>query len=116
MHELSICQSLLSQVDKFATEHRAKTVERIIVRIGPLSGIEPELLAHAFTIAREGTKAAQAELVIETSPVRIYCRTCGAESEVTSNQLLCQVCGSWYTHLLSGDEIVLASIEMMTSE
>lgn len=114
MHELSICQSLLSQVAKFATENRAKTVERIIVHVGPLSGIEPSLLEHAFSIAREGTVAAQAELVTKALTVRIYCDTCGAESEVMPNQLLCQVCGDWHTQLLSGDEILLASIEMTT--
>jgi len=116
MHELSICQSLLSQVHQYAVENHAKFVERIIVRVGPLSGIEPNLLAHAFTIAREGTIAAQAELSVEILPIRISCRTCGAESEVEPNCLLCQVCGDWHTQLLSGDEILLASIEMMVSE
>lgn len=113
MHEMSICESLLSQVTAIAAEHQSEQVTRIIVRLGPLSNVEAELLLHAFTIAREGTVAYQAELVIESSSIRVRCQTCGAESEVKPNCLLCGVCGDWHTQLLSGDEMLLASVELI---
>jgi Zn finger protein HypA/HybF involved in hydrogenase expression len=40
--------------------HGASAVERITIEVGPLCGVEPELLASAFAILREGGCAAQA--------------------------------------------------------
>lgn len=114
MHELSICQALLTQVETLATQHRARRVERIVVQVGPLGGVEPDLLAYAFTLARVGTVAEEAELILETLPVRVHCPQCGAESEVKANQLCCGVCGDWQTRLLSGDELLLSKIELCT--
>ena len=69
MHELAVCQGLLRQVQQIALENRARSVERILLRIGGLSGVEPPLLERAFEIARMGTLAQEAELVIEEGPV-----------------------------------------------
>jgi hydrogenase nickel incorporation protein HypA/HybF len=79
MHELSICQALLDQVERIAVEHGASAVERILLRVGPLSGVEGPLLLHAYPLAAAGTIAANAELVIETAPVRVACNDCGAD-------------------------------------
>ena len=112
MHELAVCQGLLRQVETIAREHGAGRVTRIVVRIGPLSGVEPDLLAGAFPLAAADTRATTAELVIERLPVRVLCNTCGAESEATPNRLLCGVCGDWHTRLVGGDEMLLASVEL----
>ena len=116
MHELSVCQGMLSQVStiaaEHAAEHAARTVSSITVRIGPLSGVEPALLAQAFPIASAGTVASGAELHIETLPVRVYCETCGEETDAAVNRLLCGSCGDYHTRLISGDELLLASVEL----
>ena len=112
MHELAVCQSLLRQVEEIARREQAQRVELIRLRIGPLSGVVGELLKLAFTIARAGTLADKAELVIEEAPVRIRCTQCGAESEAPPNRLLCGSCGDFRTRLLSGDELLLASVEL----
>jgi hydrogenase nickel incorporation protein HypA/HybF len=85
MHELSMCLALLDQVQEIAREHRATRVERIVLRIGPLSGIEPSLLENAYPLAAAGTIAADAALEIEPAPVRVQCPECGAETETTPN-------------------------------
>lgn len=112
MHELSVCQSLLSQVETIAQQHQASRVTAVILHIGPLSGVEPALLQQAFTLARAGSVAAEATLVIEALPVRVKCQSCGQESEATANRLLCAHCGDYHTQLLSGDEMLLASVEL----
>ena len=48
-----------------AANNNAVSVERILLRVGGLSGVEPPLLEHAFEIARMGTVAEKAELGIE---------------------------------------------------
>ena len=112
MHELSICQGMLSQVSAIAARHRAHRVTRIRVQVGPLSGVEPQLLAQAFPLARAGTVAAEAELELESLPIRVLCQRCGAESAATANRLLCAQCGDYHTRLVSGDELLLASVEL----
>lgn len=116
MHELSVCLSLLDQVERIAAEHGADRVERILLRVGPLSGVEAPLLASAYPLAAAGTIAEGADLVIETSPVRVRCDDCGAETEAAPNRLVCAGCGAWRTRLISGDEMLLASLELHIAE
>ncbi|MFP4208051.1 MAG: hydrogenase maturation nickel metallochaperone HypA [Wenzhouxiangella sp.] len=112
MHELSVCESLLAQVRATAEANAAGAVGQITVRLGPLSGVEPDLLAQAFTIARNGPMTSAASLVIEPQPVRIRCRDCGNENEAATNRLLCAACESYRVDLISGDELLLASVEL----
>jgi hydrogenase nickel incorporation protein HypA/HybF len=112
MHELAITRALIGQVEAIACERRAERVIGIVVRIGPLSGVEPALLLNAWSLACAGTCAANAELMVEDSPVRVRCLQCGAESEVPSNRLLCSSCGQWRTQVLTGDELLLIRVEM----
>ncbi|MDJ0957213.1 MAG: hydrogenase maturation nickel metallochaperone HypA [Arenicellales bacterium] len=116
MHELAVCQALLQQVEQTARQHAVSEVTKVVLRIGPLSGIELPLLQQAFTVARRGTIADKADLVAEELPVRIRCTRCRTESTVSASRLLCMVCGDWRTRLISGDEMVLASIEMTRSQ
>ncbi len=115
MHELSICQGLLDQVARVATDHGATGVKNIVVHIGPLSGVVPSLLAQAFPLARAGTIAGGAELTIEELPVRVHCDACGAETEASPSRLLCGECGDWHTQLIGGDELLLVSIELTSN-
>jgi len=113
MHELSVCQAMLDQVETIAAEHNAHGVEKIVLRIGPLAGVEAKLLLDAFPLARAGTIADGAQLVIEALPLRVRCDSCGAESDALPNRLLCGACGDWHTRVISGDELLLASVELL---
>jgi hydrogenase nickel incorporation protein HypA/HybF len=112
MHELSVCESLLTQVRATATANAASSVGKVTVRLGPLSGVEADLLAQAFTIARTGPMTDQATLIIEPQPVRLRCRECGNENEAATNRLLCSACQSYKIDLISGDELLLAQVEL----
>lgn len=116
MHELSLCQDLLDQVLVIARSHKAERVLRIMVSIGPLAGVEPQLLESAFSISCVGTLAEEAELILLTQPVRIMCHVCGQASEASANNLLCRHCGEQQTQLLSGDELILARVELESVE
>jgi hydrogenase nickel incorporation protein HypA/HybF len=112
MHELAVCQQLLSQVERIAFSRDATSIDRIVVSAGPLSGIEPHLLEQAFTVARTGTLAQHANLDVKTSPVRIKCRSCGAENSARVNKLLCESCGGWQVEVVEGAELMLMSVEL----
>jgi hydrogenase nickel incorporation protein HypA/HybF len=116
VHELSVCHALVDEVAKIATTHDARTVERISVEVGRLSGIEPELLARAFEIARLGTCAAQAELSITVLDIMVRCSDCGAASPAQPNRLLCAACGGYRTQVVEGDELRLRAVELEVPE
>ena len=112
MHELSVCQSILSQVEAIAQQQRAASVSTIHIQVGPLSGVEIPLLRSAWTLARSGTVAGEAILEIDEMPITIECSSCGRESSATPNRMVCDYCGEWRTKLISGDEMLLRSIEL----
>jgi hydrogenase nickel incorporation protein HypA/HybF len=112
MHELSVCLSLLREVERIARENNAGRVTRISVTVGPLSGVEPDLLQNAYPLAVAGTLAEDAEFRIDVSEIVVKCTQCGAESPAKANRLLCGACGDYRTNLVSGDEMVLQSLEL----
>lgn len=114
MHELSVCQALIRQLQDIAREQRAAAVTSVTVQIGPLSGVEADLLRQAFPLASAGSVAETAQLVIEKLSIRVRCESCGAETAAEPNKLVCATCGDWHTRLVSGDEMLLASVELNT--
>ena len=113
MHELAVCQGLMKEVRRVARAAGADRVVSVTVRIGPLSGVEPQLLQSAFPLASAGTVAADSKLIIERAAVRVRCQRCGGESEAASSRLLCGFCGHWQVQVLSGEELLLARVELL---
>jgi len=114
MHELSVCLSILDQVRSIAAEHNADRVERIELRIGPLSGVEADLLRSAWPMAAAETIAVDAELQIDEAEIIVRCGTCAAETPAIANRLICGECGDFQTKVISGDEMILQRIELET--
>jgi hydrogenase nickel incorporation protein HypA/HybF len=114
VHELSVCQGLLRQVERIAQENRARAVDRIVLQVGGLSGVEPRLLESAFEIARMGTLAENAELVIEEGPIVVKCQECGGSSAVPVNRLVCSYCGNWRVNVTQGEELLLLTLDLET--
>ena len=123
MHELAVAQALVEQVDAVIDQHQASHVNdvsssdawhatSIRVRIGPLAGVVPELLATAFPLAAAGSRMQHAELEFSHAPIQVRCQTCGAETEAAMNRLICGACGDWHTQVISGDELLLESVEL----
>lgn len=115
MHELSLCRALLKLVEPIAQEHGAP-VSRVVLRIGPLSGAEPDLLRRAFPQAAAGTCAEGAVLELQSTPLRVRCLQCGAESAAAINCLACAACGATRTQLVGGDELDLLRVELQPLE
>lgn len=126
MHELAVAQALVEQVEAVIDQHAAShdqdasssdawQASLIRVRIGPLAGVVPELLASAFPLAAAGSRMEHAELEFAHAPIQVRCQTCGAETEAAMNRLICGACGDWHTQVISGDELLLESVELETS-
>ena len=104
------------QVNEIAFQNQATAIESVTLRIGPLSGVEAALLKQAFPFVAAQTIAENAELIIEELPVVILCNQCGSKSNTVPNKLVCSQCGDYHTQLLSGDEMLLASVELIKED
>jgi hydrogenase nickel incorporation protein HypA/HybF len=112
MHELSLAQGLVEQLEQAATAENAIRVGRVAVVVGRYSGVEPDAFLFAFPFAAEGTLLEQAELVIEELPATVRCKACNAESHPDPILLACGKCGSNDVELVGGREFLVKSIEL----
>ncbi|MBL9214966.1 MAG: hydrogenase maturation nickel metallochaperone HypA [Opitutaceae bacterium] len=104
--------STLDAVGRAAAAHRAHRVARIVLRIGDLSGVEPDALRFAFEALAPRTRAAGAELAIERVPARAHCRGCGADFAVGAGFIFrCPGCGDLSGDVIAGRELELRRIE-----
>jgi hydrogenase nickel incorporation protein HypA/HybF len=109
MHEYSLVSAMVDRVEKEARARHAVAVHRLGVRLGALSGVEPELFASAFTLVRQGLLK-DAELEIRRAEAAWACPSCGAAIPA-GGVLRCAACDV-PAKLVSGDEILLEQIEM----
>ena len=110
MHEYSLASALLERVEQEARARKASTVHGLVVSIGDLAGVEPELFDGAWSLCREGTICADATLRIERVGALWECADCGRRI-LPGEVLRCAICGT-AARLSAGDEIVLERIEM----
>ena len=112
MHELAITEGILAAAVPAAEKAGAKRILEIHLRIGELSGVLPECIREYLSIAAEGTIAEGAVLISEPIPIRIRCRTCGEEHEVTRGAFACPSCGSEAFEIISGREYFVDSLKV----
>jgi hydrogenase nickel incorporation protein HypA/HybF len=127
MHERSLVRSLLRQVDQIAAEHDEADVAEVTVEVGPLSGVEVELVKIAFeeqcgvvdlakdpegecSLARSTTASTRLEIL--QVPLTVCCTSCHAESDLSSFIFRCESCGSGEVQVISGDEFRLISLTL----
>jgi len=110
MHEYSIVQALLTKVEAECVSRGASAVHRLSVRIGELSGVEPDLLATAWETFREASICRGAPLEIRRVPATWSCPLCRTPIP-RGTKLQCSVCDV-PAKLTEGDEIILDQIEM----
>jgi hydrogenase nickel incorporation protein HypA/HybF len=112
MHELSIASAILETVRKEAEKRPGARVNKVGVRIGALSGVEPEALSFSFTVLVQGTELDHLTLEIESVPRRQRCPTCDFTFEAPEDSLACPRCGRAETVLSGGEELDLAYLEI----
>ena len=86
MHEYSIVQSLLESCEEHARTNDAKKVTKVVVKIGVLSGVEPDLLQTAFDTFKEQTVCHDAVFLINHQKVVIECFDCNTSSTLEKNE------------------------------
>ena len=66
MHELGIMESAVDAALREARAHQASRIHRLVLRIGALSGVEPDSLRFAFDVVTAGTDVHCAHEVVRS--------------------------------------------------
>ncbi len=111
MHEFSIMQNLLKIIEKEAKANSLSKVNGITVKIGKLRQVVPEFIEFAFATIAKDTIADGAKLNIESIPITIHCEKCNKDYPVIEDTYTCPDCDSLDIKVITGKEIILASIE-----
>lgn len=127
MHELSLAQNLIDQLLQLASQHQAERISRLVVVIGPFSGIVVDSFAFGFqALKQEHPTTREAELELETPPPEHLCLDCRAvttgltkkpgahprDFHDTMSRPLCSSCGSTRLSPQGGTELILKQLEM----
>lgn len=110
MHEMSFIKSLLSQVDDLLIESGALKATQIRIEIGPLSGVEIELVRSAYERLSLGSPFEATPLMIDEVPLVIRCLDCSAETKLVEFIFCCGKCASCRVKIIRGDEFILKSV------
>ena len=95
MHEVSIVESLIEQVEQEVARAEATgSVSRLKLTIGRLSGVHTDSIRFAFDLLSPGTIVESAELVIEEPSAMCVCDECGRRNEIEELVLECPACGA----------------------
>jgi len=114
VHELSLIASVFDVLEEKAREHDASRVTEVVLKVGRMSGVVPDLLESAFDIYKKGTLAEGARLRIEVVPVKLRCPDCGGASVREETDFSCAVCGSRRVEIVEGRELIVERIELET--
>jgi len=112
MHEYSIVQSLLDLCEDNAGKNEASKVTKVVIKIGVMSGVEPELLKTAFDTFKEKTICEEAEFIMNIQPIVVKCAKCLSESILQKVEYTCPDCQSMELDILDGEEMYLMQLEL----
>ncbi len=113
MHEMSIVQALLEQVQSEVERARhAGRVVRLHLVIGRLSGVHVDSIRFAFELLSPDSIACGAELQIDQPRAALSCQQCQSDQDIDELILICPRCGSNQVTIHGGQQLLLQSIEL----
>jgi hydrogenase nickel incorporation protein HypA/HybF len=112
MHELSIAASILETAQRETALRRSAALQKVAVRVGELSAVDPEALRFGFEMLTKGTEMEAVELDVEFIARTNRCDACGKDFAVKELEFRCPACGNDETVFIRGDELEIAYLEL----
>lgn len=110
MHELSLCRSIFTIVDR---ARGARDVETVRLDVGQLRQVVPETLEHCWQLVTADTPLQESRLAIDHIPVELRCDACCATTRALHRLVLtCGACGSGQVAVTAGEELMVTSMEL----
>ncbi len=113
MHEYSLVAHLLNLLQELAEEGQWPPPVKVHLRVGALRQVVPEILTSCYASSVEGTFLEGSTLELEILPVGWECEACGHRWRGESGSRLCPLCGSRENVLFGGEELEIASVEVL---
>ena len=110
MHELSIATGIIEIATQEAAEKKLVKIEEIGVKIGALTGVNPDALQFAFDASIIDTPLDGAKLKIEFVEIAGVCRSCKRDIRVIDYGFICEHCGSTDLEITRGEELDIVYI------
>ena len=112
MHELGIVFYIIRDVKKVAEENLVKKVSAVVMNIGEVSTVVPDLLQDCWKWAVEREDIMKGcQLRCNIIPAVTWCDSCKSEYPTVAHGRTCPNCGSGNTWLLRGSEVEIKEIE-----
>jgi hydrogenase nickel incorporation protein HypA/HybF len=112
MHEFSIMQNMIPQIEEYLTRGKYRRVNRIVLEVGVMSGIIQDSLEFAYDICSQGSRIEGAQLSIRMVPVTASCEKCFIKFEVQDYSYICPQCSGTDLKMLTGNELTIREIEV----
>jgi hydrogenase nickel incorporation protein HypA/HybF len=116
MHELQAASRILEIVERELNRRNLGKIKKVGVRVGAMSGFDPEALRFSFEALVFGTALDATRLEIEFVPVRGTCGECGREFSLEKLIFICPECGSGKLNIVSGEELEISYLEKANDE
>lgn len=95
MHELSLCEGIVSAVERTAERHGVAKIESVRVAVGRLAGVDIPSLEFAWRSVTMTGPLTGAKLVIERPKGTAYCTDCGETVPLAKFGDACPKCGGF---------------------
>jgi len=112
MHEYSIALNLIEKAEEEARRRNASRVVKLKVKIGVFSGVEPLFLKEAFDVIEKGELFQETSLLLSEEEGKVKCLECEKTYSVKELPFSCPSCSSPAGILISGDDVILDSLEI----
>jgi hydrogenase nickel incorporation protein HypA/HybF len=114
MHELSIAEALLGVCERELASHGGGRLETVLVAVGELSAVEPDLLRFAWDALVADSRHAGARLEVEVRRAVQTCPVCGEIAERAQGSWLriCPQCAG-PLRVDGGDELDLIRLTLV---
>jgi hydrogenase nickel incorporation protein HypA/HybF len=115
MHEFSLVINILELAEDYARREQASAIQTVALRVGALSGVEPEALEFAFSVAKQDTLASHARLEVEYVQPSALCQNCDLEFLVENRfgVAFCPTCHAQSTNFVHGNELEVRYLEVV---
>jgi hydrogenase nickel incorporation protein HypA/HybF len=116
MHELSLARDIIDVVHQSVPENEIKFIKQVVIKVGRFSGVVADSLKFSYTAITAGTDMEGSELEIIDIPFELKCNTCGKTTTNDFGMMLCESCGSGDTEILSGSELAVSEVKLLTQD
>ena len=113
VHELALLTSVVQAVEVALRRSAGSGPSVVALRVGTLSGADPDALEAAWPLAVAGSRVEGARLVMEAVVAAVWCRDCDREVQIDAFYALrCPVCDRPTGDLVQGRELEIAYVEI----